>query len=303
MLVLWGHAYRFGIGPAATKAGIDALDFAELASVLSELQLVLQLDDGLPEPPKLDIVGFDACDLATIEMSVQMQRFADYLVASQIGIPLPGWPYHKILDRLRNPAGDRVMGPAELCSYIVRRYCEEYAESDRAVSLTALDLRWAPDLFARTELLALRLATAMGSDSEELRRVHQLFSASRTEDDSPFVDVADLCVKLIRNCRDPFVTNAAQELGDLLVNPPHPTPAGGSAAGAKRPFIVEHGRLTASTANLHGVSLYAPHVARDYQPDKASHWYKKFVFAQRTLWNGLVHALAQPSSISDYSPV
>ncbi len=91
MLVLWGHAYRFGIGHTETRAGIDAIDFAELAEVLQRLQHKRSRSGD--RTPKLDIVAFDACDLATIEMSVQLQQYADYLLASQIGIPLPGWPY------------------------------------------------------------------------------------------------------------------------------------------------------------------------------------------------------------------
>ena len=46
-----------------------------------------------------------------------------------------------------------------------------------------------------------------------------LFMDSRTADDRPFVDVADLCLNLIRNLRDPLVTDAAKALGDFLISP------------------------------------------------------------------------------------
>ena len=98
---------------------IDALDFAELSKVLKSLQQ----DSG--RSAKLDILGFDACDLATVEMACQLEPFAKYLLASQIGIPIPGWPYDRILDRLRNPYG-RLMNPPEFGSYVVRRFCESY---------------------------------------------------------------------------------------------------------------------------------------------------------------------------------
>ena len=80
-----------------------------------------------PDLPTLDILGFDACDLSTVEMACQLQPFANYLLGSQIGIPIPGWPYDRILDRLQNPMGS--MRPSEFGSYIVRRFCESYAAS------------------------------------------------------------------------------------------------------------------------------------------------------------------------------
>ena len=127
MLVLWGHAYDFAIGRALTSSGtIDALDFAELSKVLERMQAQF----GAQGEAKLDILAFDACDLATVEMACQLEPFAKYLLGSQIGIPIPGWPYDRVLDRLRNPIG-RLMGPAEFGSFVVRRFCESYVAQSR----------------------------------------------------------------------------------------------------------------------------------------------------------------------------
>ena len=82
-------------------------------------------------------------------------------MASQIGIPIPGWPYDRILYRLRHPIG-RLMVPAEFGSWVVRRFCESYTAS-APVSLTLLDLNRARELFAYAEFLALTLACAIGN--------------------------------------------------------------------------------------------------------------------------------------------
>ena len=66
MLVLWGHAYEFAIGRAERRTGIDALDFGELADVL-------ELDSERHAGGAWTIVGFDACDLSTIEIACQFQ--------------------------------------------------------------------------------------------------------------------------------------------------------------------------------------------------------------------------------------
>jgi Clostripain family. len=286
MLVLWGHAYDFAIGREHTRGGtIDALDFAELSGVLENLQRRFGATGA-----KLDILGFDACDLATVEMAYQLQPFAKYLLGSQIGIPLPGWPYDRVLDRLRTPYGS-VMGPAELGSYIVRRFCESYSAQSRTVSLTLLDLNRAQDLADVTQVLALTLATAI-SNPDARDQIAYLFSQSRTAPGRPYVDVADLCLNLVRSSGNTFVIEAARTLGDFLLSP-QPVVVGESETGAGRPFIVEHGRNTGLTARLNGLSIYAPHVVPGRDFNAVRHLYENFTFAQETQWNGLVHALAR----------
>ena len=155
MLVLWGHAYDFAFGRSHKPDGtIDALEFATLSDLLRQIQESYLADfekefpnQEPPESPRLDILAFDACDLSTVEMACQLRPFASYLLGSEIGIPIPGWPYDRILSRLRHPRG-RLMGPAEAGSWIVQRYCESYTAEQRTVSLTLLDLERIPELFA-----------------------------------------------------------------------------------------------------------------------------------------------------------
>ena len=301
MLVLWGHAYRFGIGHRPTGNGrSDALDYAELAAVLRTLQdqyrKRFQDQYSAGETPKFDIVGFDACDLATIEMTFQLHEFANYLLASQIGIPLPGWPYDKILDRLNNPYS-QMMSPTDLGSYIIRRYCAKYAADNMVVSLTMLDLERAPELSELTENLARKLAIAASGDVDEEALIRDLFVSARTANNKPFVDVAGLCLSLMQHSSSHPVRNAAEKLGDFLISPAPArfTPDGQDGLELRRPFIVEHGRNAAQTAGLHGVSLYAPHVAEGHDFASASHFYRKFHFVQDSLWGDLVRAFALPT--------
>jgi hypothetical protein len=287
MLVLWGHAYDFAFGRRRLRSGaIDALDFAELSDVLKRLQ-----DQFGSGSAKFDILAFDACDLATVEVACQFQRFAKYLVGSEIGIPIPGWPYDRILRRLRVPKGD-LMAPAELGSYIVRRFCESYPAS-KPVSLSLLDLGRASQLFGISEVLALTLASAIG-DSDVRDRIVQSFLRSQTVEGKPYVDVADLCLNLVRESGDAFVTEAAKALGDFLMSP-RPPLVGMSDEGCGKPFVVENGRNAGATARLNGISIYAPHVAPENGFDAAQPLYLKFVFAQETRWSELVHALARLS--------
>lgn len=293
LLILWGHAYRFGIGNAATPNGIDAIDFAELTKVLRECQRQIQTVWKMQELPKLDVIAFDACDISTVEAAVQLQEFANYMLASQVGIPLPGWPYTRILERLANKQGNRLMAPPEFGSYAVRRFCESYRAEDRAVSLTMLDLKNTPTLFELTEKLARELAIAADEDDDALALIISMFRRSQTIEDKPFVDVADLCLNLLRYSRQDSVRQAAKQLGDFLVSP-GPVVPGESETGAGRPLVMEHGSNGCEMARLSGISLYAPHVVDGgYDWIGALHWYEKFAFARETLWNELVRALVQ----------
>ena len=297
MLVLWGHAYDFAFARSKTRAGVvDSIDFIELSGMLERLQDImkerysLRYGDTDDTRPTLDIIGFDVCDVATVEMACQLQPFAKYLLGSEIGIPIPGWPYDRILQRLANPKG-RLMAPPEFGGWVVRRFCEAY-RADTPVSLTFLDLTQATELRARAELLALALAVAIG-DEDVRERIADLFKRSQTGEDRPYVDVVDLCLNLVREGGDVLVAEAARALGDLLLSP-QGLLVGKSETGDGRPFIVEHGRNAGELARLNGVSLYAPHICNTDGLAIRS-VYDRFVFAEKTVWSDLVHTMATQS--------
>ena len=184
MLVLWGHSFDFVFGPGRRQNGtVDALDFAELSDALERslnragADEQARLKQSTPVESKFDIVAFDSCDVSTVEIAYQFAPFADYLIASQVGVPLPGWPYNRILERLRYPIG-RPMGPTELGAFIVERFCESY-NAGRPVSLTLLDLGRAQELFDRAGELANGLGAVM-ANPERRRGLLDVFSRSQT---------------------------------------------------------------------------------------------------------------------------
>jgi Clostripain family len=301
VLILWGHAYHFAIGHTTTPTGIEALDFGELktvfsqfqSAVLAELQKAWQ-EHGILVPPganRLDILGFDACDLAAVEVANHLNPFAKYLVASQIGIPLPGWPYKNILGRLKDAVGPRRMSAAEFGSFAVREFCLHYNERREPlpVSLTLLDLQKSERVFEVTERLAAHLALAGGTDSRELALIREQFARSQTVTGRPFIDVATFCLNLSRHSNYPGVRGAAAALGDLLIRP---ATNGNGDETARRSFIVEHSRNSHATAGLQGVSLYAPQiVSTDWREPRF--FYTKFASTKESAWSRLVHALAE----------
>ena len=297
MLVLWGHAFDFAFGRRRERDGtVDALDFAELKDRLGEIQedMFESFEGRKPESgselPTLDIIGFDSCELSTVEMAYQLYPYAQYLLGSEIGIPIPGWPYDRILDRLREPKG-RMMGPVEFGSYIVRRYCESYEADEDAVSLTLLDLAHSAELADLAGWLARTLAIAIGN-RDNLNRIADVFVRSQTDEGRPYVDVADLCLNLMRESSDAAIVDAAMALGNFLISPGYRL-AGRSEEGEGRPLVAEHGRNAGRLARLNGISLYAPHVVPGRNVDAAERLYDNFTFAHENDWGALVHLLAR----------
>jgi hypothetical protein len=155
--------------------------------------------------------------------------------------------------------------------------------------LTLLDLDRAPELLVHAKILALMLASTIG-DPDARDRISHLFLESQTAPSKPYVDVADLCLNLVRNSNDTSIVEAARALGDFLISPVPSLEELGP--GGEKPFVVEHGRNAGQTARLNGISIYAPHVAPSNDFEAVRHLYQNFVFAQETHWSALVHALA-----------
>jgi hypothetical protein len=172
------------------------------------------------------------------------------------------------------------MGAAELGSYIVRRYCEHYRAENKTVTLTLLDLQHAEEVFNQVNALARRLAILLDDAPD---RIAELMSRSRTIEGEPFIDVADFCLNVFREAGDRSLKNAALRLGDKLLSA-GPAEDGGSLEGKGRPFVAEHGRNACETARLHGVSLYAPHVAPQHDIEDGREAYNAFAFVDRNFW-------------------
>ena len=243
MLVLWGHAYNFTIGKAKTRSGSirHVLDFGELRERCPRLAAGagppgLRHSRSTARHRRLRCVRRG--DRGTAPC--QLHGHADYLVGSQIGVPIPGWPYDRVLERLQDPRG-RLMGAAELGSWIVRRFCETLT-SQRSVSLSLLDLKRAPELFARTKVLAMVLKDAIDRDIDFLDvAARSVCALTDGRGQTVRVDVADLCLNLRREVGDPLVNEAARALGDFLITPSDNV-VKNSPTGEGWPFVAAFGR-------------------------------------------------------------
>lgn len=85
---------------------------------------------------KIDIVAFDACLMANIEIAYAIKDFASYMVASQESVPGTGYNYQLILNNLN----EKDLNSFDFARAIVLAYKEAYKNFNHYYTMSALDL-------------------------------------------------------------------------------------------------------------------------------------------------------------------
>jgi hypothetical protein len=129
MLVLWDHG-----GGSIAGYGQDE-NFRN--SALTLLDLNLAFERGLSGMPKLELLGFDSCLMASVEMAVVAANYAKYMVASEDVEPGGGWDYRF----LRELGSDPGMGGAQLGIFVADAYMSQYGRNTSEIlTMSLLDL-------------------------------------------------------------------------------------------------------------------------------------------------------------------
>ena len=158
MLILWNHGAGSGGGICYDELfGEDFLSFDEVKQAFSTVY------GESPEVKPFEIIGFDACLMATVDMAGVCAPFANYMVASQEVEPGYGWRYDAFLSALaRNPGMDgRELG---------RVICDSYYESlekyglEGDSTLSTLDLGKIADLRLALSMMSFEGIAALVDD-------------------------------------------------------------------------------------------------------------------------------------------
>ena len=134
-VTFWNHGGGSVSGAAFDEIyGLDSLDLGEMYQAFDAVWPANAAD------PALELVGFDTCLMATIDVAAVFQNFAKYLVASEEVEPGNGWLYSGWLGAL---AADPTMEGDDLGIAICNTYfegCEAAGTQDQA-TLSLTDLR------------------------------------------------------------------------------------------------------------------------------------------------------------------
>lgn len=117
-LVISGHGKGWEGTSYDLTSGNDNLNLSELKEALTGFDL--------------DLIGFDSCQMGTIEVAYELKDIADVMVASENAVISDGWPYGKILESFNS--GNAI----ELGKLIV----DKYYESNRyGLTMSVIDLK------------------------------------------------------------------------------------------------------------------------------------------------------------------
>lgn len=108
----------------------------------------------------VDIVAFDACLMANIEVAYAVQPYAKYLVASEQTIPGEGYPYDTALGMAAKPK----LSIPKMVADMVKDYGTLYSSSTPDYTLSGIDLSQLPNLRSAMDSLALALVSGLHSN-------------------------------------------------------------------------------------------------------------------------------------------
>ncbi len=262
-LVVWNHGDGWrtaNLSKEGRKAicwddtnGRDALDSAELRRALA----AITADGSRP----LDLLAFDACLMAMIEIDAQVRLFALTRTASEDYEPGAGYPYHTILADLQarpNWTGD------ELGIAIVERYAE--AHPSETQSAVRLDHRY-DALIAAVDELAGDLIAHLDVEIEAIRsarRQAQQFSSS-------YIDLHHLAELLAAADLSSSTSQAAQAVMEALSD------------------VMLTERHSSARPGAHGISIYFPAVPNAWDSMYAGE-NDYLVFTAQTRWDEFLTA-------------
>ena len=222
-LIFWDHGGGSvsGYGYDEKFASSGSMDLAEIDRALTA--------GGV----KFDLVGFDACLMATTETALMLAEHADYLIASEETEPGIGWYYTNWLTKLSK---DTSLSTLEIGKAIIDDFVDTCAKKcpGQSTTLSIVDL-------AEAELtIPQALADFSGNTcdlirSEEYAQVSNARSSSREFGSSSRIDQVDL-VHLAKN----MGTAEGQALAEALLG------------------AVKYNRTSSNMTDSYGLSIYFP---------------------------------------------
>jgi len=250
-----------------------SLDTLELERVVRQMRAIT----GQP----LDLLGMDACVMATLEVACQVRPHVRYLVASEELVPGHSWPYDTILEALRDAPE---MPARDLAALVVQHYVDYYTANPPPlnygdVTKVALDLARIGELVRAAEGLANALLRDIENQADHLwaaqRETRMKETLHRRRRANKFNyhlwDLGTLAAHLAAHSENAAVQDAARAVGAAL-----------QSSGA----VIAEGHRGEWFDGIGGVSIYAvpPGVQR------ISPYYTEVSLAQDTRWSEMLKA-------------
>ena len=238
-LILWDHG-----GGSVTGFGYDEKNIRSGSMSLDQIDKALKAG-GV----KFDFIGFDACLMATVENGLMLDKYADYMIASEETEPGVGWYYTDWLTALsRNTS----LPTLDMGKRIVDSFVEVCNTSCRgqATTLSVVDLAELANTVP-APLSSFSKSVSSLINNNEYRQVSSARNDAREFARSTMIDQIDL-VHFAKNLN----TQEGQDLANALLG------------------AVKYNRTSSNMSNAYGLSIYFPY-RKVSQVDQAVNTYKQ----------------------------
>ena len=223
ILIFWDHG-----GGSISGYGYDEKNARAGSMPLSGINTALK-NAGM----KYDIIGFDACLMATVENALMLSRYGDYMIASEETEPGIGWYYTNWLNMLSKNTS---VSTLDLGKQLVDDFVAECNSRCRGqqTTLSVVDLAELGSTLGED-------FTAFSKDTQELIRNNEYKKVSTARNNtrefakSTHIDQIDL-IHFAKN----MGTEAGEELADTLLS------------------AVKYNRTSSNMTNAYGLSAYFP---------------------------------------------
>lgn len=228
MLVLWDHGNGW--------QNVHVFESVMAATVRLRIQ---DISDIVHRNQGINVLCFDSCLMAMIEIAYQLRERVEYIVASENVVPADsGWPYDSILRTLTvRPETE----PEQVVRSIVDGFCGSYNGSGQPVTLSAIKVAAVGPAVVAIDCLARELIAACINGSREKVLFARRYSQSFGNPD--YVDLVSFCEELQRLVPDrQCIVDAAEEVKQAVARLVIGTTRGGAR----------------SIRGAHGISIYFP---------------------------------------------
>lgn len=250
-LYFWGHGWNWHPGYVMIDdTSADTLDYEEMKAALPSLGFI-------------DVVGYDGCNMASIEIFNLWHGHATAVTSSQEYVGWEGLQYDLILANL---AANSNMSADQLA--IVS---SQSASTDKTWSAVAVDSRF-DALSTAVDQWSIALKNGLGANR---KKYTQAFGATRSFWQAPMdKDLYDMAYEINRLVGDASIKSKSQAVMNAF-----------SA-------VMLHERHVKAYADVHGITIY--HISKATEKDSNYRYYRSTVdFALQTGWDEFLDAYAK----------
>lgn len=209
VLFLWDHGDSWSLtGEAPPPPSISSDDTSESYMSIAQGELHAGLAPYVEAYGKLDLIGFDACLMASWEVAHTLQDQADYMLASEVSVGAEGYRYQPAIDLLRR---EETATTEELAVQMVTDMVAEGTEWGE----TAVDLRGVARLSVAIDALA-GLALEDPEASELLWTCRGNADGCYPGWEQWYLDIGDLTTEVQTQVGEGPLVEAAAEVRDAL---------------------------------------------------------------------------------------